>query len=314
MAPVVDVVIVNWNTGRHLGACVDALAESERARFDFGVVTVVDNASTDDSLAGVEAASLPLRMIENPRNLGFAAACNRGAAGGQGMFVLFLNPDARVAAGAIDATVEFMLEPGSANVGIAGGQMIGDSGAEEFSCARFPTFGMFAAKMFGLAHLFPDRVPRQRMRADELPKRGAVDQVIGAYFLIRRDLFERLGGFDERFFVYFEEVDLSFRARALGHLSFFLSDVHVHHSGQISSDQVKGKRLYYQLRSRTEYARKHWPAWQAPTLAALTLGVELPVRFAVGVARQDRSSQPAVEAWRLFRAYLRQPGLPVDPG
>jgi N-acetylglucosaminyl-diphospho-decaprenol L-rhamnosyltransferase len=312
-APLVDVVIVNWNTGRHLAACVEALAASERAGFDFGVVAVVDNASTDDSLAGVEATNLPLRVIENGHNLGFAAACNRGAAGGQGVFVLFLNPDARVSASAIDVTVKFMLESGSANVGIVGGQMIGDSGAEEFSCARFPTFGMYVAKMFGLAHVFPNHVPRQRIRADELPSRGAVDQVIGAYFLIRRELFERLDGFDEKFFVYFEEVDLAFRARALGQLSFFLSDVHVHHSGQVSSDQVKGKRLYYQLRSRTEYARKHWPAWQAPTLAALTVGVELPVRFALGVARLDGSSRAAVDAWRMFRGYLRNPGLPVDP-
>jgi GT2 family glycosyltransferase len=313
-APLVDVVIVNWNTGRHLGACVDALASSERSGFDFGVLTIVDNASTDDSLAGVAGTNLPLRLIENENNLGFAAACNRGAAEGRGTFVLFLNPDARVSPSAIDATVRFMLEPDSSNVGIAGGQMVGDSGAEEFSCARFPTFGMYVAKLFGLARLFPDHVPRQRLRTDELPSRGAVDQVIGAYFLIRRELFERLGGFDERFFVYFEEVDLAFRARALGQQSFFLSDVLVHHSGQGSSDQVQGRRLYYQLRSRTEYARKHWPAWQAPVLAALTLGVELPVRYALGLARSDRSAQAAVDAWRLFRGYLRDPAAPVDPG
>ena len=166
--------------------------------------------------------------------------------------------------------------------------MVGDAGVEEFSCARFPTLWMLVAKMTGLAHVFPRWIPRQRLDADELPDSGIVDQVIGAYFLIRRQLFESLDGFDERFFVYLEDVDLAYRSRQLGHASYFLGDVTVFHMGRVSSDQVRGKRLFYLLRGRTEYARKHWPRWQAPLLEILTIVVELPVRCLVAAARGRR--------------------------
>ena len=130
-----------------------------------------------------------------------------------------------------------------------------------------------------------------------------MDQVIGAYFMIRRPLFEALHGFDERFFVYLEDVDLAYRARRLGHASYFLAHVRVYHQGRVSSDQVRGQRLFYMLRGRAEYARKHWPAWQAPLLAALMLVVELPARAMRGALR-GRSGEVR-EVGRAARLYAR---------
>jgi N-acetylglucosaminyl-diphospho-decaprenol L-rhamnosyltransferase len=307
-----DVVIVNWNTGEHLRACLDALVASSRSAFDFGKVIVVDNASRDGSLDGIDDLPLPLSVIRNEANCGFAAACNEGAAEGSGDFVLFLNPDTRVFSDAIDRSVGFMIQRANARVGISGGRMIGDSGQEEFSCARFPTLWMYCAKMLGLAHLFPQQVPRQRIEANELPERGPVDQVIGAYFLIRRELFAALGGFDERFFVYLEEVDLAFRARALGFACYFLSDVRVHHVGHVSSGQVHRRRLYYMLRGRTEYGRKHWPRWQVLTLAALTSLVEVPARCAVAAVHRDwRGLAASLGAAVDYLRYLFDRGAPV---
>src|SRR5207247_3592833 len=117
----------------------------------------------------------------------------------------------------------------------------------------------------------------QRLPAEATSESGLVDQVIGAYFMVRRPLFEALGGFDERFFVYFEEVDLSLRARQNGWASYFLANARVYHTGQVSSGQVRGERLFYLLRSRTEYARKHWSACKARPLRDLPLPVEPPL-------------------------------------
>jgi N-acetylglucosaminyl-diphospho-decaprenol L-rhamnosyltransferase len=283
-----DIVIVNWNTGAYLRECLGAIAATSRSAFELGKVVVVDNASFDDSLTGISEFALPLQVVRNAENRGFAAASNQGAKAGAGDFILFLNPDAHVSIEALDRSVAFMAEPSNAHVGICGGRMIGDSGAEEFSCARFPTLWMSVAKMTGLALAFPRWIPRQRVDAAELPGSGVVDQVIGAYFLIRRELFESLDGFDERFFVYHEDVDLAYRSKQRGHPSYFLADVIVHHAGHVSSDQVRGKRLFYLLRGRTEYARKHWPPWQAHVLAALTVLVELPARALVAAARGQR--------------------------
>jgi GT2 family glycosyltransferase len=301
--PRLDVVIVNWNTGPYLRKCLGAVAAASGSAFEFGQVVVVDNASSDDSLADLAGLPLPLRILRNAENRGFAAASNQGAREGGGEFILFLNPDTRVSPEALDLTVAFMTDPTNAAIGICGGRMVGEGGQEEFSCARFPTLWMTVAKMLGLAHVIPQWVPRQRLESRELRGSGIVDQVIGAYFLIRRPLFESLEGFDERFFVYMEDVDLAYRSRQLGHPSFFLAEVTVRHTGQVSSDQVRGRRLFYLLRGRTEYAFKHWPRWQPPLLMLLTIVVELPVRWLVAAGRGQRDELHAV--WEAATRYVR---------
>lgn len=302
--PTLDIVIVNWNTGSCLRECVRSVAEARRSEFELGDVVLVDNASTDDSLAGVQDL-LPVRLVRNTHNRGFAAASNQGAAAGQGDLVLFLNPDTRLMPETLDLSVAFMADPRNATIGICGGQMLGDDGMREPSCWRFPTLGMFVAMMSGLSHAFPRWFPRQRLAPEDTTRSGVVDQVIGAYFLVRRSVFETLEGFDERFFVYLEDVDLAYRASRLGHPSYFLAHVPVHHRGRVSSDQVRGRRLFYLLRSRTEYARKHWPPWQAALLAALILAVEFPARALSAAARGRRDeATAAAAAARLYAGYV----------
>jgi N-acetylglucosaminyl-diphospho-decaprenol L-rhamnosyltransferase len=298
-----DVVIVNWNTGRHLRECLLSMAAAQRSAFELRSVVVVDNASSDDSLDGVRDIPLPLHVVRNGENRGFAAACNQGASVGHADLVLFLNPDTRLFEQTLDLTVGFMTDSDGAEVGICGGRMFGDAGTPAFSCARFPTFTMFLARMTGLARVFPSL--EQRLPAEATSESGPVDQVIGAYFMVRRPLFEALGGFDERFFVYFEEVDLSLRARQIGWASYFLASARVYHTGQVSSGQVRGERLFYLLRSRTEYARKHWSARKAGLLSGLILTVELPVRAIVAAARLRTDELAEVgRAARLYAGYV----------
>jgi len=117
-----------------------------------------------------------------------------------------------------------------------------------------------------------------------------VDQVMGAFFLVRRSVFEALGGFDERFFVYFEEVDLSLRARALGCRTFYLSTVQAYHhgSGRVRK-RMQATRLFYSLRSRILYAYKHFNPGTATLVTLGTLFVEPVSRLAVAIARRSPS-------------------------
>jgi N-acetylglucosaminyl-diphospho-decaprenol L-rhamnosyltransferase len=306
-----DIVIVNWNTGLHLRECLRSIASSERNRFDLVQVVVVDNASTDDSLNGIDELGLPLRILRNRSNRGFGAACNQGAKVGTSDFLLLLNPDTRVFSDTIDRTVAFMADPRNASIGIAGGRMVNDDNEDEFTCWRFPTFWMWVAKLTGLAYAFPGRITLQRMTNEEVGGSGVVDQVIGAYNLVRRSLFEALNGFDERFFLYLEDVDFAYRARRLGYSSYFLADVPVYHVGRVSSDQVRGRRLFYLIRGRTEYARKHWPPWQAGLLALLMLVVEFPVRGVVALVRgRVTEARDVGEAAARYTGYLV--GRPAD--
>jgi len=241
----VDIVIVNWNTGPYLRECLSSVEQATRMRFEVGQVVVVDNASSDGSLDGIEESALPVRILRNSINRGFGAASNQGAAECSSDLLLFLNPDTRVFPDTLDRTVAFMADSANAAIGICGARMVNDDGSDEFSCWRFPTFWMWAAKITGLAYAFPRWIQLQRMTNEEVGGNGVVDQVIGAYNLVRRQLFEALNGFDERFFVYLEDVDLAFRARQLGYSSYFLSDVPVYHVGRVSSEQVRGRRLFY---------------------------------------------------------------------
>lgn len=303
--PALDLVIVNWNTGRHLRECLTSVAGAEHQGFVLREVVVVDNGSTDDSLEGLTELPIPLRVLQNAGNRGFAAACNQGAKDGHGDLLLFLNPDTQLFEETLDRSVAFLVDPSNSTVGMCGGQMFNSDGVPELSCSRFPTLWMFAAKMLGFSHAFPRLAPNQRLTPEETTGSRVVDQVIGAYLLVRRSLFEALAGFDERFFVYFEDVDLAYRARKQGYSSYFLKDVRVLHREGVSSNQVRGKRLFYLLRSRTEYARKHWPPWQARLLAALTLALELPGRAFFMAARGQRGGTREVgEAAGLYVRYL----------
>ena len=134
----------------------------------------------------------------------------------------------------LDESVGFMADPNNAGIGICGGQMIGDDGRRGLSCSRFPTLSTVHHDDDGAFPDVPRRFPPQRLGPDELAASGVVDQVIGAFFLIRRPLFEALDGFDERFFMYMEEVDLSYRARQRGFVSYYLAEVVVYHKERVS--------------------------------------------------------------------------------
>ncbi len=303
--PTLDIVIVNWNAGAYLGECVQALAAARRSAFELASVTVVDNASTDSSLALLPDVDVPLEVVRNDENRGFGAACNQGARLGSGDYLLFLNPDTRVSESALDVAVAFMSDPANARIGICGAEMVGDDGQRGLSCSRFPTLAMFAAMTTGLSRLFPGRFPPQRMAPEELTGSGVVDQVIGAFFLIRRPLFEALDGFDERFFMYMEEVDLAYRARERGFLSYYLAEAVVYHKERVSSDRARGDRLAYLLESRSEYGRKHWAAWASAFFPALILVVELPLRAIQALARGNRAAVADVgHAAPLYARYV----------
>ncbi len=280
MSRPLDIVIVNWNAGRQLRDCLESIASTDRHDRILGRVVVVDNASRDGSADGLDDIGLPLELIRNPTNRGFAAACNQGAQGSTSHYLLFLNPDTRLFGPSLTRPLRFMDQPENQRVGICGIQLVDERGVVHRSCSRFPTVGILSAQLLGLSYLFPSRFRTQEMREWNHSESRRVDQVIGACFFIRRKVFEKLEGFDQRFFVYFEEVDLSYRALQSGWVSFYLADVEAFHKGGGSSDQVKAVRLFYSMRSRILYVSKHFSVSAAVGLTLGTMIIEPVVRLA----------------------------------
>lgn len=249
----IDIVIVNWNTGEHLANCVSSVLDH-----DGGVVSsivVVDNGSKDGSETAVEATPA-VELVRAGENLGFGRACNLGARRGSAEYILFLNPDTRLFATTLEDSHAFMASEAAQGIGICGVQLIEEDGAVSRSCARFPSVGAILSRSVGLDRIIPRS--GSRMSEWDHSESRRVDQVIGAYFLIRRSLFEAQGGFDERFFVYYEEVDLAYRCAAAGWQSWYLATTQAFHAGGGASGQVKAHRLFYGLRSRLQYSAKHF--------------------------------------------------------
>ena len=299
----IDIVIVNWNTGLQLRECVDSVL---RCCGDLAArLYVVDNGSTDGSLDGIE--DLPgVSVIRTGENLGFAAACNIGAAAGDSPYILFLNPDTRLEADSLSVPLAFMERPENARVGICGIQLVDEQGEVSRTCARFPTLGRLTISALGL-----DKLPGLRsagMRMDDWDHESSrrVDQVMGAFFLIRRSLFSLCEGFDQRFFVYFEEVDLSLRAKLAGYDSWYLTGAQAFHAGGGTSRQVKDYRLFYSLRSRLLYGFKHFPRWQAWCLVCVTGLVEPFTRTAWCLLRGDMAG--VRHTWSAYRMLWRGMG------
>lgn len=272
--PKIDIVIVNWNAGIQLRECLESIKSYGDGCVS--TVTVVDNNSSDGSLNGLENIGQRVKIIENPENLGFGAACNQGVGlgGGCADYILLLNPDAKIVAGAIPVSLKFMEEENNSGVGVCGIQLINDEGVVSRSCARFLTPSRVLASAIGIDRLSVFRNLGMHMSDWAHDSTREVDHVIGAFYLIRRRIFEELNGFDERFFVYLEDLDLSLRVRKAGYKVVYLAEVSAYHAGGGTSKQIKATRLYYSLNSRLQYSIKHFSMDGVIVVFAVTLIVE----------------------------------------
>lgn len=269
--PGIDVVIVNWNSGDQLRECVASI--DNHGGGHVAKIIVVDNGSSDgsDDVADIHSR---LVMVRAGRNLGFAAASNLGAEKGSSPFILFLNPDAYILPNTLSAVVDYMTGKKANDVGICGIRLVGEDDQTQRHCARFPTWRTFWGQSLGLqgrpASLFPPFTMRE---FDHRTDRD-VDQVIGAFFFMRRAVFSEVNGFDERFFVYYDEMDLSLRVRQAGWRTRYLATPVAFHLGGGTTDQVKAKRMFYSLRSRLQYAFKHFSPIAAWSIVLVTLTAE----------------------------------------
>lgn len=300
----VSVVIVNWNGGDLLRQCLDSLAA--RAGPDLRLqVIVVDNGSSDDSLTHCTPRDA-VTVIENRRNLGFGAACNVGARHATSPILLFLNPDCTVGPGSIEHCVAEMQDPG---IGVCGIALTDEHGEFWRTCNRFPTVGSFMRHIVGLQFLSRHYKSGPMIEWDHAND-ADVDHVIGAFYMMRADLFKRVGGFDERYFVYLEDLDLSLRVRRLGLRVRYLAAPPSFHVGGGVSRQIKARRLFYSTRSRIIYSYKHFPAWQAHAHLAMTLLVEPLARLILALLHRSARTVGETFAgfamvWRDLPATLR---------
>jgi N-acetylglucosaminyl-diphospho-decaprenol L-rhamnosyltransferase len=286
-----DLVIVNWNTGLQLRDCLQSiLVTVASSDLNLSKCIVVDNASQDGSTEGLDGLPLPLMLIKNHENRGFSCACNQGAKAGKSEYILFLNPDIRLIPNSLVKALQFMDDKGNEQIGILGIQLVDQNGIIQRSVARFPTPQSLFTQMLGLDRLWPRRFPSHFMSDWDHRVSKEVDQVEGAFYLVRREEFEALNGFDERFFMYFEDLDFAYRAKQAGWTSYYLADTQAFHQGGGATNQIKAKRLFYVLNSRVLYVAKHFGRTSAINILIATFLFEFWVRVGGGIINFSRQS------------------------
>ena len=252
---VIDIVIVNWNSGNYLSNCIQSIFTKANENL-ISHVFIIDNKSNDDSLLGLENTG-KLVVIKNDKNNGFSKACNQGFKLCTAPFVLLLNPDTRLYDTTLSDCISFSND--HRNVDILGCQLIDDNGNPTWSCARFPLPIRYFYDATGLSKIAPKVFTPALLMFDWNHKSSRyVDQVMGAFMFMPISIFNKVGYFDERFFVYYEELDFSKRLAELGGVSYYNCDIKAIHSGGGTTNNVKPLRLFLNLQSRLQYAKKHF--------------------------------------------------------
>jgi GT2 family glycosyltransferase len=279
MTPQLDIVIVNWNAGDYLRDCIRSMKDALTDSFELKNIVVVDNASSDNSLDTIEEIDPRVKVIRNDSNVGFGKACNKGVWSCNSEFILILNPDTRLFSNSIDPVMQFMLKEENKEIGMVGVQIIDDNGNISRNCARFPTPIGSIYRSFGLDRLFPKAFKTHFMVEWDHKDSRMVDQIMGSFIILRRDLYEKLKGYDDDFFVYYEDLDLAYRGYKLGYKNYYLADAQVYHKGGGTSENIKAARLSYILHSKLIYSKKHFSKFSYFLVFIATLFFEPIVRI-----------------------------------
>ncbi len=274
-----SVIVVSWNVRDLLRRCLQSIlaAVDGSAPPRTLEILVVDNASADGSAAMVQAEFPTVRLIANDRNRGFTAANNQGLAASQGRYLLLLNPDAELLDGALAEMVGCM--EAHPEAGVLGPQLLYPDGSVQSSRRRFPTVATALVESTVIQEWWRDnRVLRRYYMLDPPPPPGEpqpVDWLVGACLLVRRAAYEQVGGLDEGFFMYSEELDWCRRIKGAGWQVLYLPTARViHHEGKSSEQVVPARHIHFQS-SKVRYFRKHHGRLTAELLRGFLLATYL---------------------------------------
>jgi GT2 family glycosyltransferase len=259
----VSVVIVSYNTRDILMHCLESLFENSRG-LDMEVF-VVDNDSRDGSAAKVKKEFPQVHLVENHENLGFAAANNQAFRLARGNYIVLLNPDAYVKPSSLQNGISFMER--TPDCGLCGGKVLSPEGRLEPSARRFPSPLSKFFTLSGLSAKYPGPTIFNRHEFGGFAHDRAVevDWVPGTFSIIRKEMLDAIGMFDERFYIYYEETDLCLRAKKAGWKICFIPDAAVTHIGGACSktrkdrtfDDKAAQVLSFRMRSEWLYYRKN---------------------------------------------------------
>lgn len=254
--PELSIAIVSWNTRELLDACLTSIRKAPDAVSR--EVIVVDNASADGSAEMVRTNHPEVTLIADAENRGYAAANNQAIAAATGELILLLNPDIVVQEGALDTLVGFLRDHEA--VAAVAPRLVLPDGTTQASCRSFPTPDVVLYEALGLSRLFPRsrRFGKYRMTWWDYDDERPVPQPMASAFLVRRAALEQVGGMDETFPIFFNDVDLCLRLWDAGWEIWYTPRASMVHVGGASTSQVRRRMIDESHRSFVRFYRKHY--------------------------------------------------------
>jgi GT2 family glycosyltransferase len=251
----ISILIVSYNTRDFIRTCLRSLARDTSGLI--GEIIVIDNCSSDGSTDMIEQEFPDVALIKNESNLGYACAVNQGIRRSRGRYFLILNPDIQTTGDAIKNLWSFMET--TPDAGIAGAKLLNPDGSLQTSCRSFYTVPTVLLRRTLLGKIFPNsKLVRRHLMLDwDHNSDRQVDWIIGACMMVRREAYQAVGGMDERFFLYFEDVDWCFRMKKHGWKVYYVhSSVMEHHHRRESARVLPDSKLLSHLFSTLRYADK----------------------------------------------------------
>jgi GT2 family glycosyltransferase len=285
-----SIVIVSYNTCRLLNQCIFSIQRETNTNYE---IIVIDNDSKDGSYEMLINRYPKVKVIRNQKNVGFAKANNQGFAIASGKYYLMLNPDTVILEGALDKLVNFM--DGNNDIGICGPRNVDPDGKLQYSCDHFPSVWNNLWSYINFANLFPEvkTFRRSQMMYWDYSELRDVDKVMGSCLIIRSELYKKLNGLDENYFMYFEETDLCYRVRNLGYRVVFHPEAKIiHYGGESSKSQheeiyINDKIATYYYESQKYFFKKNYGILPMITIRLLDFSYALITLFR-NLIRKDK--------------------------
>jgi len=279
-----SVIVLSWNTKEILRQCLASVMKEVREMGEIGEieVIVVDNGSVDGSPQMVKKEFPEVKLLVNKENLGFAKGNNQGIEAARGKYIMLLNSDTVVKRGAFKRLTDFLDQ--NPRVAVVGPKLLNPDGSAQANCGRFPNLLVAIVMLFGEHWGGSDYVRCS-------PGTSCfVDWLMGAAFIARQEVFEKVGGLDEDLFMYMEEVEWFYRARKADFRAYFLKEAEIIHLGRGSAKQGKKEPIINIYRGLIHYYRKHRTKFELIILLVM-LKLKALLSLIIGYLKNDNYLQ-----------------------
>lgn len=304
----IDIIVVNWNSGILTKKAVQPYINYQSDIVDCRVI-VVDNASGDNSVTLLKDEVK--NLIVNTRNVGFGKACNQAFQNSTADYILLLNPDTSSNISTLE-NLTFFLE-NEPDYAVTGPRQMDENGKTMRTCGRFPSFKTALFEIAGLSKIFPKIfTPAPIMTDWDHGESRDVDHIMGSYMLIKKSVLNQTGLFDDDYFVYAEDVDLSKRIKNAGFKSFYNIQYSIYHKGGGTGNKETALRLFYSLSGRRVYWKKHLDNQSYVTLIILSFLIEPPLRIINSLIKEKKLQLKTIT--RAYWLYFRNLPKPVSKG